>query len=393
MRWESVKLASLIESPITGEWGDGEGDVKVIRTTNFRNDGRLDLSDVVTRSISYKKVDSKKLKIGDIIIEKSGGSPTQPVGRVVFFEESDTFLCNNFTSILRPKENVYPRYLFWKLFSGHQRGKSLQYQNKTTGIINLKLERYISELEIPLPPLTIQKKISDALDRADALRRKDQELLVKYEELAKSIFYDMFGDLQKDYFILVPLFEIASITSGITKNSRLITNEYFDAPYLRVANVQDGFLDLSEIKTIKVLKKDMLQYNLQKGDIVITEGGDPDKLGRGAVWNDEINGCTFQNHIFRIRVQNPIITPFFLSKVLGSPYGKSYFLKAAKQTTGIASINSSQLKKFPVKIPPIELQIEFEKKLNQINKVKQNSLDANKSSTLLFDSLLSMYFK
>jgi type I restriction enzyme S subunit len=195
MKWEKYKLSSLVEKPISGEWGNGEGSIKVIRSTNFTNDGVLDLKDVVSRNIPQNKVDKKQLKKGDVIIEKSGGSPTQPVGRVVHFLVDDQiYLCNNFTSVLRPKNNVHPRYLFWCLFSGYSKGSSLKYQNKTTGIINLQLERYCNEFEVPLPPLHIQEQIADTLDKADALRRKDQELLQKYDELAQAIFYDMFGD-------------------------------------------------------------------------------------------------------------------------------------------------------------------------------------------------------
>ena len=128
---------SVIEKPISGEWGTGEGDIRVLRTTNFTNDGTLNLTEVVRRSIPSSKVDKKKLKKGDIIIEKSGGSPTQPVGRVVhFLEEDHLYLCNNFTSVLRPRSSVNARYLFWCLFNAHNSGSTLRYQNKTTGIIN-----------------------------------------------------------------------------------------------------------------------------------------------------------------------------------------------------------------------------------------------------------------
>ena len=107
-------------------------------------------------------------------------------------------MCNNFTSVIRPRPEIDPRYLFWFLFNNHLTQNTLKYQNKTTGIINLQLERYVEELQIPLPPLTTQKRIAEILDAADALRRKDQELLKKYDELAQAIFIDMFGDPVKN---------------------------------------------------------------------------------------------------------------------------------------------------------------------------------------------------
>ena len=105
-------LYQLIDKPISGEWGTEGGTVNVIRTANFTNQGIIDFSKVVTRNIEDKKIIIKKLKEHDIIIEKSGGSPDQPVGRVVYFDKKGLFLCNNFTSILRPKQElIFPKYL------------------------------------------------------------------------------------------------------------------------------------------------------------------------------------------------------------------------------------------------------------------------------------------
>jgi type I restriction enzyme S subunit len=192
---EMIPLIDLVNKPISGEWGDGEGKIKVLRTTNFTNEGRLELKSVVERNIDENKVEKKKLLKGDIIIEKSGGSPSQPVGRVVYFEEEGLYLCNNFTSCLRPKaKKVFPKYLHYILFSAHKGGITQAFQNKTTGIINLKLNNYLEDLKIPLPPLPTQKKIAAILDAADAHRQKTKQLLAKYDELAQSIFLEMFGD-------------------------------------------------------------------------------------------------------------------------------------------------------------------------------------------------------
>lgn len=199
MSWDYVRLKSIIDKPISGEWGEEDGEIKVLRSTNFTNDGKLNLNEVVKRNIVATKVAQKKLIYGDTIIEKSGGSPNQPVGRVVYFDNNnEIFLCNNFTSIVRAKEGVEKRYLFWFLFNNHLTHNTLKYQNKTTGIINLQLERYIDELQIPLPPIPIQKRISKIIDDADTLNCKDKELLIKYDELKQSIFNEMFGDPVKN---------------------------------------------------------------------------------------------------------------------------------------------------------------------------------------------------
>jgi type I restriction enzyme S subunit len=182
-------LYQLIDKPISGEWGTEGGTVNVIRTANFTNQGIIDFSKVVTRNIEDKKIITKKLQEHDIIIEKSGGSPDQPVGRVVYFDKKGLFLCNNFTSILRPKQElIFPKYLHYILFGNHKFGFVKQFQNKTTGIINLQLPRYIKETKIPTPSLEEQKKIADILDAADSLRQKDKQLVEHYDRLSQSLF-------------------------------------------------------------------------------------------------------------------------------------------------------------------------------------------------------------
>ncbi len=392
---KTVKLSNVIENPISGEWGEDGDLVKVLRSTNFTNNGYLNLSDVVRRNVSPKKVAQKQLMPGDTIIEKSGGSPNQPVGRVVYFDQTDgPYLCSNFTSVIRSKSEVENRYLFWFLFNQHAAKNTLRYQNKTTGIINLQLTRYLEESQIPLPDLDTQRHIAAVLDRADALRQKDRQLLTYYEQLPQAVFLEMFGDEQalKHRYEAINLCEVADIVSGVTKNTKQTGTNYIDVPYMRVANVQDGRIDLSEIKTINVPPSDLQKFRLQRNDILLTEGGDPDKLGRGAVWHDEIADCIHQNHIFRVRPNQQLVNPTFLSFLIGSRYGKRYFLKAAKQTTGIASINMQQLKRFPAVVPTIDIQNQFSHAITEIEQQKKLAIAQLATSEALFQSLLHRAF-
>ena len=143
-------------------------------------------------------------------------------------------------------------------------------------------------------------------------------------------------------------------------------HETVNVPYLRVANVQAGYLDLSEVKTIDVLPADVEKYTLQQGDILLTEGGDFDKLGRGAIWEHDIPNCIHQNHVFRVRVNKEIVLPLFLNYYLQTAYAKHYFLRAAKRTTNLASINLSQLSALPVFLPSLEMQGKFINAVHQI---------------------------
>jgi Type I restriction modification DNA specificity domain len=155
------------------------------------------------------------------------------------------------------------------------------------------------------------------------------------------------------------------IVGGITKDSKKQNPMDEELPYLRVANVQRGFLDLSEIKTIRVPQRRVEELLLKQGDILFNEGGDIDKLGRGWVWGGEIEPCTFQNHVFRVRLQNQCFEPKFFSWY-GNSRGFDYFLSFGKQTTNLASINKTLLSALPLVIPPAEEQQEIVRRIETL---------------------------
>lgn len=154
------KLEDLVSDTFPGEWGSepiSENAIKVIRTTNFTNEGYLDLTDVVTRDIEPKKVVRKKLKQGDTILERSGGTKDNPVGRVVFFDEIGDYLPNNFTQVLRPKESVNPVYLFYALYNSYNLNKAAMraMASQTTGIQNLSMSDFMAKFIVLLNSATL----------------------------------------------------------------------------------------------------------------------------------------------------------------------------------------------------------------------------------------------
>ena len=164
-------IESLLEETISGEWGTDCADdsgTRVIRTTNFTNDGVLNLDDVVLRSIDQKKVEKKHLHKGDIILEKSGGTKDNPVGRLVYFAEDGIYLANNFTQVLRPSNSVNSRYLFAALYYLYQTHKPLikGLGNQTNGIQNLKVPQYL-QLQVCVPDRKEQDAFEQVLQRAD----------------------------------------------------------------------------------------------------------------------------------------------------------------------------------------------------------------------------------
>jgi type I restriction enzyme S subunit len=334
---------------------------------------------------------NQNVEIGDIILARM--KDTIKV-KIISKIESDYMVSTGFI-ILKPKKNIIDNNFLnhFLLSKSFQRDKDELCSGATQKAIN---NGNFKKLEIPLPPLDQQKKIAAILDAADTYRQKTKALITKYDELTQSLFLDMFGNPVRNpkKWRTQELITLGTVRSGITKGRKFKEEEIIgERPYMRVANVQDGHLDLSVIKTIPAIKSDLDKFLLMKGDILLTEGGDPDKLGRGAVWNNEIEGCLHQNHIFKVRLDKDSVIPIYFSKLCGSAYGKRYFLKVGKQTTGIATINKTQLSKFPVYLPPIDLQNQFGERVKAIEVQKTQAETSLARADHLFNSLLQRAFK
>lgn len=220
---------------------------------------------------------------------------------------------------------------------------------------------FVMGLEFPLRSLEEQRRIVDLLSRAEGIVRLRREAQKKAAEIIPALFLDMFGDpaANPKGFATARLAEIADVVSGITKGRKLNGKTTRSVPYLRVANVQAGFLNLSEIKEIDASESEIESLALQPGDILLTEGGDFDKLGRGAQWRGELSTCIHQNHVFGVRLKAGVAEPDYFEAFLQTVAAKNYFLSVAKRTTNLASINMTQLKNLPVVLPPIDAQRQF----------------------------------
>lgn len=287
--------------------------------------------------------------------------------------------------VIRPRQNlVDARYLLrflrqdWVRVEGELRMTGSGGQRRVP-------ESYLRSLSVPVPPLAEQRHIATLLDQVDTLRAKRREAIALLDDLASSLFSDMFGDVIKRGGG-VPLFSVADISSGITKGRKVPSGDLRTTPYLAVANVQDRALDLSTVKEIAASVAEIERYKLLSEDLLLTEGGDPDKLGRGTLWRDELPVCIHQNHVFRVRVKTRAeVDPLYLNWVMSSSYGKGYFLRTAKQTTGIASINKTQLGEFPLLVPPIARQKDFRSRIESV----QESQQAHRTHLATLDELFT----
>lgn len=271
------------------------------------------------------------------------------------------------------KESAEPRFLAHVLRTSRFRGWASAAQGNNIKNLNKSaLEGFCFHL----PSLDEQRRIVRLLDRAAEIRRRSDAARAKARAIIPALFLDMFGDptTNPKGWRSAALSVVADISSGLTKGRKLNGQQTKPTPYLRVANVQDGFLDLSEIKMIDATDTDIAKCSLRVGDLLMTEGGDPDKLGRCAIWRDAVPGCVHQNHIFRVRVRNEL-HPEFAAAFIQSDAGKGYFLRIAKRTTGIATINKTQLGALQMLVPPLPLQTAFAEQVTRIESIA-HALDA-----------------
>jgi type I restriction enzyme, S subunit len=269
-------------------------------------------------------------------------------------------------------------------------------RGKCTGTTIPHISRSVLlDLEVPFPSCEDQKSVVSILDQADALRKKRHKAIVLLDDYLRAVFMDMFGDpvINPKGLKCMLLSQCADIRSGVTKGRKFGDKETVKIPYMRVANVQDQYIDFREIKKIEVLPSDVEKYKLQMGDLLLTEGGDPDKLGRGSIWRGQIENCIHQNHIFRVRLNPDYLLPEFISAQISSSYGKRYFLRSAKQTTGIATINITQLKDFPVLVPDFLSQKKYSEVVARVRMAKLKMNDQFESIDFFFQALIQKAFK
>lgn len=269
----------------------------------------------------------------------------------------------------------------------------------TTNRVRLKEDRFLA-LEIPLPPLAEQRRIVARIEELAAQIHEAKRLRKEAEEEAEGMCASetnaIFTSALAQTWKKLNLEDLAEIRAGVTLGRRL-TGDTIRLPYLRVANVQDGHLDLREVKEVEVFSSEAEKWALHSGDILLTEGGDWDKLGRGTVWRNEIESCIHQNHVFRVRARVGTVLPEFLAKQIGSPSGKSYFQSASKQTTNLASINQRQLKAFPVVLPPLPEQRRIVAELDalqaEVDGLKRLQAETSAELDALLPAILDRAFK
>ncbi|HEX6204715.1 MAG TPA: restriction endonuclease subunit S [Solirubrobacterales bacterium] len=226
-----------------------------------------------------------------------------------------------------------------------------------SGMVHVTRAKF-NEIPVAVPPADLQRTIVDAVEteqsRVDLIEEEIEELTQLQRQFIAASRAEVFASKCEP----VALGEVAEVQSGITKNTSRDAGQP-EVPYLSTANVQAGWLDLGNVKRVPASFERQQKHRLQRGDVLVLEGGDPDKVGRGWIWDDEIPGCLHQNHLFAVRPKADRLLPRYLAHFVNAPQARRAFLADAKQTTGIASINKTQLRALQIPLPSLKRQQEI----------------------------------
>lgn len=198
----------------------------------------------------------------------------------------------------------------------------------------------------------IVKYLAHANARIDKAITAKRRLIALLDEEVNSI---RAGLLNGAVGVSARLKNFATIQTGLTLGKDYGSQRLAKYPYLRVANVQMGRVDTADIAQVAVPQREAERSLLRSGDVLVTEGGDIDKLGRGTVWDGHIQPCLHQNHVFAVQCVNGL-QPDYLSAWLSGPVARDYFYRTAKRTTNLASTNSTTLAEMPLTVPAAEEQ-------------------------------------
>ncbi|MGW1474855.1 restriction endonuclease subunit S [Streptomyces olivaceus] len=348
----------------------GRNPLPYLRNVNVQW-GQINTSDLLEMDIDPEDVDRFTVSRGDLLVCEGG-----EVGRCAIWGRDEPIAYQKALHRVRTSSALETRFLRYYLEFGAFSGRLKRFTTGST-IKHLPQQR-LREVPVPVPPVVEQRRIVEALEerlsRLDAaevsvravLRRVDA-LLGRVTDVTSGVSVEpdqpaaVFPSDMGSIDGLLPripadwrwmrLGEVADVVGGVTKDKKKQSDpDLPEVPYLRVANVQRGHLDLDNVATIRVPPKKAEQLRLQEGDVLMNEGGDRDKLGRGWVWNGQIADAIHQNHVFRARVRHEALAPQLLSWYANG--AAKWFEDNGKQSTNLASISLSRIKLLPVPVPP-----------------------------------------
>lgn len=355
----------------------------------YLSTGNLQVSEIV--DLEYYPFDNKpsrakyNVKVGDILLAKM-----QSTTKVkLISEQKKNIMVSSGFFVLRKKDGVDNGFLYQYLKSeSFQREKNRFCTGATQKAIN---NTNFKKLKIPLPDLPTQKAIAARLDQAEAVKTHNQQLLAKYDQLAQSIFLELFGDpvYNQNNFKKGTIRDVVNSVKYGTSKKAGKTGKY---SYLRMNNITySGDMNFSSLKYIDLNNRELPKYSVKKGDILFNRTNSKELVGKtGLIKGDET--LVIAGYLIRVRV-NDLVTPTYLWAYLNSKWAKLKFETMCKNIVGMANINAQELQDIEILIPPFKLQTEFTYRIKNIEQQKALLREEIEKSDELFQSLLQESFR
>ena len=410
--WSEVVLEDLVLHALGGEWGsacepgipDGHVKVSVVRGTEFRDWDEDKGATAAERAVKRASLEKRQLQAGDLIVEISGGGPDQPVGRTLLVDEeavrnaSNPLICSNFCRQLRLRPEVDPAYVALALRHRYERGDFNVWQSQTTNIRNLKFQEFLSGVTLPLPPLAEQRRIAARAGELLAQARHTRGRLTRLPGLLKrfrqSVLADAYsGRLTEDWrarrsdseparfsdatewevpeplevpdipesWTLVALDDLVSLVQ-YGASMKADGDSRTGVPMLRMANIQEGRTDLSNLKYVDRGTPGLKAFYLSPGDVLFNRSNSPGLVGKAAVFDGGLE-AVFASYLVRLKCHGDRMLSSFLCAWINSPWGRQWARTVRTDGVSQSNINSSKLRRMPVPTPPLTEQKEIVRRI------------------------------
>ncbi|WP_415957079.1 restriction endonuclease subunit S [Streptomyces sp. 021-4] len=357
--WQRFRLADVLTDVFAGAWGDSPTDkraanVQVLRATNIDSDGRIDYRSPAHRVFASQDISRKRLQVGDLLLEASGGGPGTPVGRVALHVGADSeivFACSNFFRAMRPNRNVIlPGYLACVLERLYRSPEIWRYQQQTTGLVNLKFRDYLNQWLL-IPPLREQQRIVELINVLSDAKRGIEASIAKLRDVRRGAVLTCLASVSANHppkgWVRTPLRDVVPMAEyGI---SEALNRDGRGTPVLRMNNVRNGRIDSRELRYCPAPVPQQLY--LRYGDVLFNRTNSIDHVGKAAMWRDELPSTTFASYLVRLNPDCSRMSPEYLVEWLMHPAIRQRVRSISTVAVQQVNVNPSRLRELEIDYP------------------------------------------
>jgi len=414
--WDAKPLKTLITKHFAGDWGDDEGEqaVAVIRSTNFTNDGQLDFSEIACRYFPKAQADQFGLLKGDLLVERSGGGPEQPVGRIGFIErDMPESTVSNFVQVLRPDpKEIDAEYLGWVLFELQRTGIVERVQQQSTQMRNLNWRDY-QRLALPWPTVDEQHRISVALKMVDEAIMSTRAELMATREMRSALMSNVFERgltpasdvkpcrIHRCFTAQIPVCweeeKLGRSLELVEYGTNAPSNDYRGGyPVIAIPQVVAPHLSLTDVPFAEVPQGEADALRLKQDDVLlIRTNGNPEYIGKSTIVSAEVAEVhtIYASYLIRVRPNKDKVLGAYLNYFLASPLGRRQAGAAANTSAGNNNIGARAIKQFRLPRPPLAVQHEIVRVLDaaekQIDALTKKVISAEDVKRSLLQNLMT----